>query len=234
MKVEENRIYKQDCLGLLDSLINANKKVDAIITDPPYNISKPNGLKGYLGYKGGLDFGEWDKGFDQLNWLSKAAKVLKSGGCLFLFNDWKNLGDIARRAEEVGFKVKDLVRWRKNNPMPRNRDRRYITDYEMAIWLVKGQGKWTFNRLSDKFDRGEYCYPSTPRGEKVDGGHPTQKPLNLMKEIILRHTNEGDLILDPFMGSGSTLVAAKELKRKYIGSDMEEKYFLMASKRLGE
>ena len=82
-----------------------------------------------------IDFGDWDKGFDQFSWIDRAYDLLDKGGTLFLFNDWKNIGEIAKYAESKGFDIKDMVRWRKTNPIPRNRDRRYITDYEVAIWL---------------------------------------------------------------------------------------------------
>ena len=91
--------------------------------------------------RSGIDFGEWDKDFDQTTWLNEAYRVLRKGGSLIIFNDWRNLGHIANFGEAIGFATKDFVRWIKQNPMPRNRDRRYITDFEFAIWMVKG-GKW--------------------------------------------------------------------------------------------
>lgn len=193
--IEINEIYNMDCLKGLDLMIQQGIKVDAIITDPPYDISRDNNFN-TMG-RDGIDFGEWDKGFDQFSWIDKAFEVLHNGGSFFSFNDWKNVGEIAKYAETKGFEIKDMIRWKKSNPMPRNRDRRYITDFEVAIWLVKPKGKWVFNRLSDTYDRCEYEYPLTPKSEKV--GHTTQKPIALMEEIIRRHTNEGQIILDPFI-----------------------------------
>lgn len=232
MLSEQNKIYNMDFLDGIDMLIEKGIQIDAIITDPPYNISKDNNFK-TMG-RAGIDFGEWDKGFDQLEWIKKSYPLLKKGGSLFVFNSWRNLGDIAAFAESVGYEVKDVVRWVKNNPMPRNRDRRYIVDFEFAMWLVKPGDRWTFNRLSDKYDRPEYKYPITPKGEKIDKGHPTQKPIALMEEIILRHTNENDLILDGFIGSGTTCLASIKTGRNYIGFDKDETSYKMTKQRLME
>lgn len=189
--------------------------VDAIITDPPYEISRDNNFH-TMGRRG-IDFGEWDKEFDQFTWINESYNKLKNGGTLIIFNQWKNLGEIAKYAESVGYTIKDMLHWEKCNPMPRNRDRRYIVDFEVFVWLVKPKGKWTFNRLSKTYDRCKYVYPLTPQSEKV--GHTTQKPVKLMEEIIKRHTNEYDTVFDPFMGSGTTGVACQNLNRNFIGID---------------
>lgn len=225
-----DNIYNMDCLKGMDLMIEKGIKVDAIITDPPYDISRDNNFN-TMG-RAGIDFGEWDKGFDQFGWIDKAFEVLHNGGSLFSFNDWKNVGEIAKYAETKGFEIKDMVRWKKSNPMPRNRDRRYITDFEVAIWLVKPKGKWVFNRLSDTYDRCEYEYPLTPKSEKV--GHTTQKPIALMEEIIRRHTNEGQTILDPFIGSASTVIAAINTNRNYIGFELGEEYYNISKNRINE
>ena len=226
--INDIKLIHGDCLEEMDKLINECVKVDAIITDPPYDISRNNNFQ-TMG-RAGIDFGEWDKGFNQFSWIDSAYYLLNKGGSLFIFNDWKNVGEIAKYAELKGFEIKDMVRWKKTNPMPRNRDRRYITDFEVAIWLVKPKGKWVFNRLSDTYDRCEYIYPLTPKSEKV--GHTTQKPLDLMKEIIKRHSNKEQKILDPFMGSGTTGVACKDLNRQFIGIELDEKYFNIAKDRI--
>lgn len=224
--LKTNEIYLGDCLEVMKDIDDSS--VDAIITDPPYNIARDNNF--HTMGRQGIDFGEWDKGFNQTTWIDKGYDVLKNGGTLFIFNDWKNVGEIAKYAENIGFEIKDMVRWEKTNPMPRNRDRRYITDFEVAIWLVKPKDKWTFNRLSDTYDRCKYIYPLTPKSEKV--GHTTQKPIALMEEIIKRHTNENDLILDTFIGSGTTAIACINTNRKYIGIEKDETYFNIAKERI--
>lgn len=224
--LEINKIYNEDCIIGMSKI--ENESIDAIITDPPYNIARDNNFQ-TMG-RSGIDFGEWDKGFDEFSWIDKTFNILKNGGTLFIFNDWKNIGEIAKYAEGKGFEIKDMIRWKKSNPMPRNRDRRYITDFEVAVWLVKPKGKWVFNRLSDTYDRCEYEYPLTPQSEKV--GHTTQKPIALMEEILRRHTNENQLILDPFMGSGTTAIACINTNRNYIGFELDEKYHKIANDRI--
>ena len=223
------KLYNGDCLEVMDKLIELGVKVDAIITDPPYNISKKNNFN-TMGRRG-VDFGEWDKDFDQFKWLDKAANLLSKNGSMIIFNDWKNIGEIAKYCEgELGLEIKDMIRWKKSNPMPRNRDRRYITDYECAVWLVNKSAKWVFNRIDEKFQRPEFVYGVVGGKEKTT--HPTQKPIALMEDLVRIHTNEGDIILDCFMGSGSTGVACKELNRNFIGIELDENYFNIARERI--
>jgi site-specific DNA-methyltransferase (adenine-specific)/modification methylase len=178
----------------------------------------------------GMDFGEWDKGFDLFSWIDKGIKLLSKDGSMVIFNDWKNLGDIARYAESKGMIIKDMLRWEKTNPMPRNRDRRYITDFECAIWITNKKAKWTFNRQAENYERPLFKGSLTPNGEKV--GHTTQKPVYLMKKILEIHTNEHDLVLDCFLGSGTTGVACKQLNRNFIGIELDDKYFNLAKNRI--
>lgn len=221
-----------------DSLVYIKKEIengvseifDAIITDPPYNISRDNNFN-TMG-RAGIDFGEWDKEFDILNWIPNAVKLLKKGGNIIIFNDWKNLGDIAKVLEANGCIIKDMIRWVKSNPMPRNRDRRFITDYEVAIWAVKDGDKWAFNRISEKYERPEIQGGLTSSTEKINGSHPTQKPVYVMKWLVERLSNPEDLILDPFMGSGSTGIACIDLSRKFVGIELDEVYFNIAKTRL--
>ena len=222
------QLYNRDSLQFMKE-IPANS-VDAIITDPPYNISRDNNFT-TMG-RAGIDFGEWDKDFDLTSWIKVAEPLLKKGGNIVIFNSWKNMTNITKSLEENGFEVKDLIRWKKTNAMPRNRDRRFITDYEVAVWAVKKGGKWTFNRLSDTYEIPEIVGGLTPKSEKIEGGHPTQKPIYVMEWLIERLTNEGDVVLDPFMGSGTTGVACKNLNRKFIGVELDENYYNIAYNRI--
>lgn len=215
-----------DCLEVMKHI--PNNSIDLIATDPPYEISKKNNFK-TMGRRG-IDFGDWDIDFDQLGWIDKIADKVSGDGSVVVFNAWRNLGDIASHLEKNGFIVKDILRWVKDNPMPRNRDRRYIVDYEFALWAVKKKSKWVFNRLNESYDRPEFRYPIVSGKEKTL--HPTQKPVALMRDIILRHSNENDLILDPFMGSGTTGVACSNLNRNFIGIELDENYFNIARERI--
>ena len=115
--------------------------------------------------------------------------------------------------------------------MPRNIERRYVQDMEFAIWAVKKKAKWVFHKPENKpYLRGFFSTSLVSGSEKL--GHPTQKSLKLMEELIAIHTNQGEIILDPFMGSGSTGDAALRLNRKFIGIELEEEFYKMAKKRL--
>lgn len=224
------KLYNGDCLEIMDKLIEEGVKIDSIITDPPYMIARKNNFH-TMGRKG-IDFGEWDKEVDLFSWLDRIPKLLNKNGSVVIFNDWKNLGDIARYCENLGLEIKDFLRWEKTNPMPRNRDRRYITDFECAIWLIRKGAKWTFNRLDDKYQRPKFVHSIVSGKEKTS--HTTQKPVNLMEEIIKIHTNENDIILDCFMGSGSTGVACMNTNRKFIGIELDNNYFNIAKQRIEE
>ena len=226
--IELNTIYNEDCLIGMKRIPDGS--VDLVLADPPYNISVENNLKS-MG-RNGIDFGEWDKQFDLTGWIKSASRLLKKGGTIIIFNDWKNLGDISKELEKNNIVVKDMIRWEKTNPMPRNRDRRYICDFEVAVVGVKKGGAWTFNRKNATYDRAKLVYPIVSGKEKTK--HPTQKPIALFNELILRHSNENEVILDPFMGSGTTAISAINTNRNYIGFELEEEYFAIANERLKE
>jgi len=213
-----------DCLDRMKEIPDGS--IDLVLTDPPYNIARDNNFT-TMG-RAGIDFGEWDKGADLFTYIKDCFRVLDKNGSFIVFNDWKNLGDISRFAESVGFVTKDMLRLEKTNPMPRNRDRRYITDYECAIWFVMPKSKWIFNRQSPTYERPKFVH-------SIDKGlHPTQKSLSLMEKLVLIHTNINQTILDPFMGSGTTGVAAKNLGRKFIGIEMDQGYFDIAKARIND
>jgi DNA modification methylase len=220
--LEEIDLRIGDCLELMKSI--SDKSIDLVLTDPPYNIARNNNFA-TMG-RAGIDFGEWDKGFDLFSYIDQVSRILKKDGSFVVFNAWRNLGAIADYAETQGFETKDMIRLEKSNPMPRNRDRRYITDYECAIWFVKKGAKWVFNRQDSKYQRPKFvaCIES--------GLHPTQKNLSLMENLVKIHSNQGDTIIDPFMGSGTTGLACKNLGRKFIGIEQNLNYFEIAKKRI--
>lgn len=178
------RLFNGHCEQVLQQLIDENVKVDAVIVDPPYNISKDNNFSS-MG-RAGIYFGDWDIDFDITKPIELCKDLINKNGSIFIFNSWRNLGLIADALEQNNFEVKDIFRYIKKNPMPRNRDRRYITDYEFAIWAVVKGGKWTFNRQNETYDRPKFCC-SIPKCEF----HPNQKPIELMLDIIKRHIPMG-------------------------------------------
>ena len=185
------------------------------------------------------DYGEWDKQFtiEKLEEFVKLfyKKLRKGGTCIIFFDIWK-LESLKRIMEEikktnkgnwVGFKQIRFIEWVKTNPMPLNQSRNYLTNCrEVALLGVKG-GSPTFN---SKYDKGIYQFPiqTGKKGER----HPTQKSLRLFEELIKKHSNEGDLVVDPFLGGGTTAIACKTTKRRFSGCEVEKSYYDIIQKKL--
>ena len=233
-ETENGILYNGDSIKIMSKFPNG--EVNLILTDPPYNISRKNNFStmknkyGKLAHRRGIDFGEWDKGFDLFEWITYTYNILDKNGSLFFFNAWKNVGEMAKFAEEIGFEAKDLFRWVKTNPMPRNRDRRYIVDFELAVWCVKKKAKWVFNRQSEKYEIPEFKSSIVSGKEKTT--HPTQKAVALMEFLVKIHSNNGNIVLDPFSGSGSTLVACEKTNRKWIGIELNKEYCEITKQRI--
>ena len=173
-------------------------------------------------YAYSTDFGKWDKNFtmDTLeNFIKLFYKKLKKGGtCIIFFDVWK-ISYLKEIMEKSKFKQIRLIEWIKTNPVPLNQSVNYLSNCrEIALLGVKG-GKPTFN---SKYDKGIYTYP-------IQGGknrfHPTQKNIKMFEELIMKHSNEGDLVLDTFLGGGTTALASKKLKRRFIGCEIEKEYY---------
>ncbi len=231
--MEFNRTYLYDCVEGINKLINSNVVIDLVIADPPYVISRKSNfasMKDRKNSRVGTDFGDWDKEFNNQQWLESIYKVLKPGGSLLVFNDFKKSSIIAEICQKLGFIYKDTIIWQKTNPMPRNRDRRYAPDIEMLQWYVKPGGNWVFNRQDSTMERSVLKFPSESGGG-FKRYHPTQKPVKLIEYLISIHSNKGDIILDPFMGSGTTGVASMNSDRSFIGFDIDEKYVSISNKR---
>lgn len=227
-------LYNDDAYEALPKLAESGVSVDHIITDPPYNISKGNNFKTMKSaHRRGVDFGEWDKGFDLFSWIDTVNKMLKPGGSFIIFCSYRFISLIIRRLEQNNLVVKDVLKWIKTNPMPRNITRRYVQDTEYAVWAVKPGKSWVFNKPDNiSYLRAEFRTPVVSGAERTV--HPTQKSLKLMKDIVEIHTNEGQTIMDPFMGSGTTGVAAIALERKFVGIEINKAFFDIARSRIGD
>lgn len=229
-------LINADSYEYVKVLKNKNVKVDHIITDPPYNISKDNNFGTLRIPRTGVNFGEWDSGeFDLYSWIPEYTQLLNKNGSLIIFCSYRYISYIIDviESEDVQMVVKDIIVWQKSNPMPRNINRRYVQDMEFAIWAVKKKSKWVFNKPDDvPYLRALFKSSVVSGNEKLN--HPTQKSLKMMQELISIHTNPDELIMDPFMGSGTTGEAALRSGRRFIGIEIDNKYFEMAKNRLEE
>ncbi|MCY4419457.1 MAG: site-specific DNA-methyltransferase [Cytophagales bacterium] len=204
---------------------------DLILTDPPYSISRKTGFK-QLGknsierFAVSMDFGKWDHQEIDMNSFAKASyRALRVGGTIICFYDLWKITKVQEAFLSAGFGMIRLIIWEKKNPVPLNSHRIYLSNSrEIAVLGVKG-AKPTFN---SRYDNGIYDFP-IHREKRI---HPTQKPLKLMERLIEKHSNPDNLILDPFLGSGTTALAAKELKRRFIGGDINPVYVEKARKRI--
>lgn len=250
-------LYKGDCNRILPKL--EPKSIDMIFADPPYFLSS-GGISCQSGKQVSVDKGEWDKSLDineRLNyhrkWIRKCREVLKDNGTIWISATLHSVYAIGVALEMEGFSIINNIIWQKTNPSPNLSCRCFTHSTETVIWArkqltPKKKGKHTFNyqemkeenngkQMKDvwQFDDIEpefYVSSVTPKSEKKEGKHPTQKPLGLLDRIIKASTNEGDLILDPFSGSGTTGVSAIILNRKYIGIEQEKAYLDLSIRRL--
>jgi len=218
-----NKIYFGDCLELMQQI--PEKSIDFLFTDPPYNISKKNNFMSMqrINKYRGMDFGEWDKGFDQTKWLEFALPLLKDDANILIFNSWQNLKKISDFLEVNGIKTKRILVLKKTNPMPVNRDRLFTNSFEFALWAVKG--KWVFNR-QNSYETGFFeC--------KNNGStnHPTEKQVKIIKELLIILSNAGQTILDPFSGSGTMAIACHDLKRNFVCIEKNLQYYKDAKMR---
>lgn len=225
-----SQIINDDCYSALKNI--DNNSINLILTDPPYNISREsNFTKNSTNTKFNkisIDFGDWDKEELDLDLLfSEFKRVLKPGGTVVIFYDvWKS-ERLKQVAENYGFRQPRICQWVKNNPTPINSKINYLSNaIEFFFTFVKGKNP-TFN---SKYDKGIYNYPLCHGKERTS--HPTQKPLELFKEIIIKHSNPGDLVLDTFAGVLTTAQACDDVGRDWICIERDEIYCEIGRKRI--
>ena len=235
-------LLNEDCLSAMKSL--DDDSVDLILTDPPYNLglfmkNRATNLKkmrdNFFGDAGwdDLEFDEWTLSMDAF--FEQAARVTKRGGSLIVFMSIIKVEGIIRLAEKHGFYYKTTGIWHKQNPMPRNMNLHFINSTEAWVYFTYKNKTGTFNNEGRAIH--DFIETSvTPAGEKKYGKHPTQKPVQLMEHFVLLLSNPGDTVLDPFMGSGSTGVAARRNgnDRKFIGIELSPEYIELATQRIKE
>lgn len=236
----DSNLYNEDCIKTMKSL--ENNSVDLILTDPPYNLGnfmrgRDTNLKkmreNFFGDAGwdDLSFEEWEKSMD--DFFKESVRVLKEGGSMIVFMAIIKVESIIRIAEKYGLYYKTTGIWHKLNPMPRNMNLHFVNSTESWIYFTYKKRTGTFNNDGKVIhDFVETAIASN--GERKHGKHPTQKPVQLMEFFVKTLSNENDIILDPFMGSGSTGVAAKMNGRNFIGVEINEDYFQIATRRIQE
>ena len=237
------KLFHGDCLQLLPQF--PRNSVDMIFADPPYFLSN-GGITCHAGRMVSVNKGEWDvsRGVEEnhefnLAWLSECQQVLTKDGVIWVSGTAHAIFSVGFAMQQLGFKILNDIIWFKPNASPNLSCRYFTHSTETVIWAAKNKGsRHTFNyKLMKQISNGKQMRnlweisPPQPR-EKIHGKHPTQKPLKLLERIILASTNEGDIVLDPFNGSGSTGVAALRLGRKYIGIEISGEYLSLTIGRL--
>ena len=236
------KLIHDDCLTAMKTL--EDNSVDLILTDPPYNLglfmkNRDTNLKkmrdNFFGDAGWDDL-EYDEWVESMNsFFEQAGRVMKKGGSMIVFMSIIKVEGIIRLAESHGFYYKTTGIWHKQNPMPRNMNLHFINSTEAWVYFTYKTKTGTFN--NDGKAVHDFIETSvTPAGEKRFGKHPTQKPVQLMEHFILLLSNPGDTVLDPFMGSGSTGVAARRNgnSRNFIGIELSQEYIDYAAQRIKE
>jgi modification methylase len=243
-----NQILHGDCIEILKSL--PENSVDLIFADPPYNLQLSKELyRPNLTKVDAVDDG-WDKFSDfkeydafTCDWLSASQRVLKETGTIWVIGTYHNIYRVGAIMQDLGFWILNDVVWIKNNPMPNFRGVRFTNAHETMIWAQKKKGaKYTFNHKSMKALNEDLQMRSDWNLNLVNGkyrikfngvkAHSTQKPEALLYRVIMASSNPGDVVLDPFFGSGTTGAVAKKLGRNWIGIERERKYIKVAQKRI--
>lgn len=243
---QTNKIFHSDAVSLMQEW--PDDIFDACITDPPYNIAKQNKGLSWAFSSHVTMSSTWDR-FEKddyetftENWLKEICRVTKKNGNIFIFGSFHNIFLIGYLAQKLNLRIINNIIWAKPNAQPNITCRMFTESTEQILWICNNPEKkatnWTFNYQKMKeLNQGKqmrnfWIIPTTPMSEKVNGKHPSQKPIALMERIVLAASKENDLILDCFCGSGSTLVACKKNNRNFIGIENNQEYIDLALKRL--
>ena len=241
---ESSKLLHGDSLKLI-SKIKA-KSINCIFADPPYFLSN-GGITNSGGKQVSVNKGDWDSrmtlaekhNFNR-SWIRKCKRVLADDGTIWISGTLHNIYSIGMALEQEGFKIINNITWQKKNPPPNLACRSFTHSTETILWAKKDQkrNKHFFNYvLMKEINMGKQMKDVwdgslTPKSEKAFGKHPTQKPLYLIERILLASTKENDVVLDPFMGSGTTGVACRKLSRNFIGIEKDEAFINLARNRI--
>ncbi|WP_066586269.1 site-specific DNA-methyltransferase [Sphingomonas pruni] len=243
-----DRILMGDCIETMRAL--PAKSVDLIFADPPYNLQLGGDLSRPDGSHVDAVTDDWDK-FDSLaiydrftrEWLGEAKRILKDNGSIWVIGSYHNIFKVGSAIQDLGYWILNDIVWRKANPMPNFKGTRFTNAHETLIWASTGEGaKYTFNyrsmkTLNDELQmRSDWEFPICGGQERLKKGgvkvHPTQKPEALLYRILLACSKPGDVVLDPFFGTGTTGAVAKRLGRHWIGIEREQVYIEAAEERI--
>jgi modification methylase len=242
-------ILEGDCIAEMARL--PDKSVDMIFADPPYNLQLGGDLFRPEGSRVDAVDNDWDK-FDSLatyddftrEWLAQARRILKDSGTIWVIGSYHNIYRVGSLLQDAEFWILNDVVWRKSNPMPNFRGTRFTNAHETLLWCAKNEkARYTFNyramkSLNDDLQmRSDWLLPICSGSERVKGddgakAHPTQKPEALLYRILLACTKPGDVVLDPFFGTGTTGAVARRLGRRWIGIERELTYVKVARERI--
>jgi len=245
-----NKIVNGNSLTVLKTI--PSKTFDLVFADPPYNLQIGDTLKRPDNSKVNGVNDKWDqfKSFEDYDsfckaWLIECKRILKENGSIWVIGSYHNIFRIGYHMQNLGFWILNDVIWKKNNPMPNFRGTRFTNAHETLIWASKNKkSKYTFNYnslkcLNDDLQvRSDWTLPICNGKERIKTNgkkiHSTQKPESLLHRVLLASTNKGDLIFDPFLGTGTSASVAKKMGRNYFGIEKEKKYFKAAQQRLRE
>lgn len=249
--MKKNYYYETEDFKLIlgDSLKELKKikegSVDMIFADPPYFLSS-DGITCSGGKMVSVNKGEWDKkkSVDDKHkfnrkWIKECYRVLNDNGTIWISGTMHNIYSIGMALEQEGFKIINNITWKKLNPPPNISCRFFVHSTETILWakkdIKKAKHKFNYDLMRElnggKQAKDVWESSLTKPSEKKHGKHPTQKPMVILEKLILASTDENDLILDPFNGSGTTGIVANKLNRKYIGIDLEKEYLDITIKR---
>ena len=244
-----DEIIQGDCIAEMARL--PGKSVDMIFADPPYNLQLGGDLFRPEGSRVDAVDDDWDK-FESLatydeftrDWLAEARRILKDSGTIWVIGSYHNIYRVGALLQDADFWILNDIVWRKSNPMPNFRGTRFTNAHETLLWCAKDEkARYTFNyramkALNDDLQmRSDWLLPICAGGERVKGAdgakaHPTQKPEALLYRILLACTKPGDVVLDPFFGTGTTGAVARRLGRRWIGIERETAYVKVAEERI--
>jgi len=247
--MQKNKIHNGNCVDIMNGL--PQESIDCIFADPPYNLQLGGDLHRPNNSKVDAVDNDWDQ-FDSLKaydhftkeWLTAARKILKPDGTIWVIGSYHNIFRLGYILQDMGFWILNDVIWRKTNPMPNFRGRRFTNAHETMIWAGKSEkSKYFFNydamkALNEDLQmRSDWTLPICNGGERLkddngDKAHPTQKPESLLYRVLMSSTKPDDTILDPFFGTGTTGAVAKKLGRNFIGIDENKDYIKVAQKRI--